>query len=159
MPWQQVEPVIDPRVRELCTRPYPGHPRGCPNHGKRATCPPQAKGIDQVLDLAGPVWAVWNCFDLAAHVARLRAKHPDWSWRQLTCCLYWQGGARKCLATEVRAFKTGSTMQDLVAVNCPEACGVNVTATMALAGVALEWPPRTITYQVALVGAPAGPAR
>jgi hypothetical protein len=42
----------------------------------------------------------------------------------------------------------------LIAVTCPEACGVDVTATMASIGVALEWPPVSTAYQVALVGSP-----
>ncbi|KUO63623.1 MAG: hypothetical protein APF84_17375 [Gracilibacter sp. BRH_c7a] len=35
---------------------------------------------------------------------------------------------------------------------CPEAMGVNITETMACAGVFLEWPPENVTYQIALAG-------
>jgi hypothetical protein len=35
---------------------------------------------------------------------------------------------------------------------CPEAMGVVVTETMANVGIKLEWPPKTVTYQVALAG-------
>lgn len=161
MPAAQVKPVIQPEVRQLCVKPYPGHPRGCPNHGKRATCPPQARMLYDLLDPAGPIWAVWNRFDLAAHVERMRAKHPDWSWRQLTCCLYWQRGARKQLVREALQLMN-TEMLDICAalsgagrpqfVACPEAMGVNVTATMEQIGITLEWPPKTVTYQVGLVG-------
>ena len=34
----------------------------------------------------------------------------------------------------------------------PEACGVNITETMKKIGVNLEWPPRSVTYQVAIAG-------
>jgi predicted metal-binding protein len=154
MPWKIVEPVIDPSVRALCARRYPGHPRGCPNHGKRPSCPPRAPLLTETLRLDRPVWVVWNRFDLAAHVERLREKHPGWSWRQLSCCLYWQGGARKKLNAEIKKMLTtlGAGAVHFAVIRCPEAQGVNVTETMRRAGVELEWPPRTVTYQVALVG-------
>ncbi len=27
MPWQEVKPVVQPRVRKLCPGPYPNHPK------------------------------------------------------------------------------------------------------------------------------------
>ena len=157
MPWTQVKPVVDYAMRGLCTKPYPGHARGCPNFGKRPTCPPACPRIEDTLDLANPVFAVYNVFDLASHVARMRAKHPDWSWRQLVCCLYWQPAARKALHRGVENFyfeylqrKGGWPGWRLV--SAPEGQGVNVTATMKAAGVELEWPPVTLAYQVAIVG-------
>ena len=50
-----VRPVIDPDVRDLCPRSYPGHPHGCPNYGKRPSCPPQAPMLAETLDLTQPV--------------------------------------------------------------------------------------------------------
>lgn len=35
---------------------------------------------------------------------------------------------------------------------CPEAMGVNVTATMKNLGVTLEWPPQKVVYKVAIIG-------
>jgi hypothetical protein len=35
---------------------------------------------------------------------------------------------------------------------CPEAMGVNVTATMKNLGVELEWPPKNIVRKVAIIG-------
>lgn len=155
MPWRQVEAVIDESVRALCCEPYPNHPDGCPNYGERATCPPQAALLADALDLDKPVWAIWNVFDLAAHVERMRTRHPAWTWRQLACCLYWQPTARKALRGEIAMFlaeRLGEGAAGLRVIGCPEACGVNVTATMARLGERLEWPPETITYQVALAG-------
>ena len=41
----------------------------------------------------------------------------------------------------------------VVEVNrCPEAMGLDVTATMKSIGVVLEWPPRELAVQVALAG-------
>ncbi len=155
MPWRQVEPVIDGSVRALCCEPYPNHPRGCPNYGNRATCPPEAPLVSDVLDSYKPVWAIWNIFDLAGHVERMRARHPGWTWRQLVCCLYWQPKARKALRGEIAMFmaeRLGDGASGLRVIACPEACGVNVFATMARVGETLERIPKTVTYQVAVAG-------
>ena len=81
MPHLPVKPVFDAKVRELCTRPYPLHPKGCPNFGARASCPPDAPLLELLLQPGEPVWAAYNVFNLAAHVERLRKIHPDWSER------------------------------------------------------------------------------
>ena len=151
MPWAKVKPVYQPEVTELCYRPYEDHPHGCPNFNKKPGCPPKAVPIFQTLDPARSIWAVWNVFDLAGHVERLRAKHPDWSLRQLRCCLYWQRGARRDLALQCLEL-LAETGEALVIRACPEAQGVNVTETMKQIGIVLEWPPQTVTYQVALMG-------
>ncbi|MHB9005128.1 MAG: hypothetical protein ACYC6C_13935, partial [Coriobacteriia bacterium] len=86
----------------------------------------------------------------------MRAKHPDWTERQLLNCLYWQGTARKHLKREIAAFHehmmfTAPGLRCVV-LTTPEACGVNVTETMRAAGIELEWPARTLAYQVAIAG-------
>ena len=150
--WAIVKVVVDHGVRTLCVRPYPGHKKGCPNFKEKPGCPPKAPMIEDVLDLYQPVFAIWNCFDMAGHVAKMKEKHPGWSDRQLRCCLYWQAGARKKLRETIKAFLREQGR--LKVVGCPEACGVNVTETMRSAGIQLEWPPRTVAYQVVLAGHP-----
>lgn len=156
MPWKEVEPVYDPSVRYLCQRRYSGHPRGCPNYGKKAGCPPKAPLFYDVLDAQRPIYAIWNDFALGEHIARMREKHPSWSERQLACCLYWQPRARLYLRRHVHYFLLSGEGKMRV-LWCPEAAGINVTATMRRAGVELEWPPRKIAYQVVLVGFPVSP--
>jgi predicted metal-binding protein len=152
MPWIEAQPVIDPGVRNLCTRKYPGRPRGCPNYGKRVTCPPQAPMIPELM--TPPYYLVWNAFDIAGHMSRLQGKHPDWSEKQLACCRYWQPTARKALRAEVEKFMEEHGRRWTV-IACPEACGLNVHASMEFnAKIRLDWPPRKIAYQVALVGRP-----
>jgi hypothetical protein len=138
---------------ELCRRPYPGHPRGCPNLGKKQGCP-KVPLLGEVLDGEKLLWAAWNCFLFGEHVARLREKHPKWSKRQLECCLYWQGTARKQLemVLEIALMKFPAPVKDTLVLRCPEAHGVDVTTTMLSLGVKLEWPPVTVAYQVALIG-------
>lgn len=155
MSWQRVYPVVDLAVRLLCQRPYPNHPKGCPNWGKRDSCPPKAPRLTETLNLEQPVYAVWNAFNFDRHVQRMRDRHPEWSLRQCECCLYWQGTARKALYAEVRKFLyTERQGRPWRVIACPEAQGVNVTETMKQVGIVLEWPPKTVAYQVALCGFP-----
>ena len=141
--------TIDPDMQSLCGLPYHGHPRGCPNLGCKAGCPPQPL-LEQVLDFSRPMYVIWTDFDLGSHVARMHKRHPEWSDRQLYCCLYWQGTARKAHREEqVRARRLYEINR---IVSTPEAHGVNVTALMALLNVHLEWPPMQLTRVVSLAG-------
>lgn len=144
----KVNPVIDYSVRGLCRKVYHGHPKGCPNYGKKKGCPPEAEYFDKRYDLSKPVFAIANTFDFKAHTDRMRTLHPDWSDRQLKCCLYWQRGARNELLKHIRQFLKQYGLEYKIET-CPEAMGVNVTETMKNAGILLEWPPETITYQIA----------
>lgn len=147
--------VIDTRVRGLCTRPYPNHPKGCPNFGKRATCPPKCPLLSDVYNLNAGFWIVWVEFDFAAYCKKMRDKHPNWSQRQVECCLYWQGGVNKRLREAVNKVWADQVLRTGIGFHetyCPEAMGVNVTETMRKLGVELEWPPQGVVRKVALIG-------
>jgi len=150
MPYKKVVAMLDSNVRILCIRPYPNHNKGCPNFGKKDGCPPQALLATEILDTAKPIYAIWNVFNLADHVARMKNAHPNWTWRQLVCCLYWQPKARKQLKVEIMKFKKEVPGQ--IILKCPEANGFNITDTMKSINEYLEWPPQRITYQVVLAG-------
>jgi len=152
MPYIKVVPVIDPKVRGMCRLQYPGHKTGCPNFSKNDRCPPKAPLIEDYLDLNRPVFAIYNTFDLAEHVNKMKAKHPNWSERQLYCCLYWQGSARKALREEIKKFLL--LHPETIIADTPEAMGVNITETMKNVGIILEWPPKSVAYQVVLAGYP-----
>ena len=145
-----VTPVIDRTVRNLCQRPYHGHPNGCPNYNHVPRCPPYVPIFDTIFDVQYPVFAIVNKFDFRAHVERMRELHPTWSKYQLECCLYWQQGARNRLKGMIKEFQENFMMTGYSVVTTPEAMGVDVTKTMATVGVVLEWPPVNFTYQVAL---------
>jgi predicted metal-binding protein len=153
MSWKVVDLIIESKVRDLCYKAYPNHKRGCPNYGKKRGCPPNVPIITEVIDLEQTVWVVWNVFDFSSHCERMEQAHPDWSRRQIECCLYWQGTARKHLRETLEEFmdKHGQHIP-LAIISCPEAMGVNVTKTMRQIGQELEWPPVTKTYQVAVAG-------
>ncbi len=150
--YQQVVPVVDWSVRSLCCRPYPNHKHGCPNHGKKERCPPTALTISKIINLDGPVYAIYNKFNFEDHTSRMRSLHPFWSDRQVECCLYWQGTARKQLKHKIELFLKYRLVGSPIIVDTPEACGVNITATMKSIGIELEWPPKHWAYQVVLVG-------
>lgn len=144
--------IVRPEVRALCQQCYPNHPKGCPNFGYRANCPPKAPLIGNAIDLSQPVFCIYNRFDFKAHTDKMKAKHPNWSKKQVECCLYWQGTARKQLKGHIKLFLFEHPGYHIL--DCPEACGVDITATMKNIGIELEWPPVNYTYQVALVGLP-----
>jgi hypothetical protein len=165
MPFIQVHPIISDDIRKLCAHPYPGHVRGCPNLAHKAGCPP-CPLLDTTLDLSKPIFAIYNIFDLKSHVDRMKQLHPNWTQRQLYCCLYWQPKARKQLRGEIRKFLSGRLERKLIAyiseytpsknsmkiINCPEAQGVNLTQTMKDVGINLEWPVVNKAFQIVLAG-------
>jgi len=64
--------------------------------------------------------------------------------------LYWQGTARKQLKEKVSEFL--KKYPEFLVINCPEAQGVNLTETMRLINIELEWPPRCWAYQISVAG-------
>jgi len=153
----EVKPVIDNTMRSLCVAPYPDHAHGCPNFNKKRGCPPSAPLLKDLilLDIRQHIYAIYNVFDFKTHCDKMREKHPDWSRRQIECCLYWQGTARKHLKKKIEAFLWKHP--HYIHIECPEAAGVNLTETMRDAGITLEWPPVNYAYQIALAGIPVEP--
>ena len=147
----EVKPVIIRPVHSLCVKPYLNHKNGCPRYGKKEGCPPGVPMFDSFYDLSKSVYAIYNKFDFKGHVDRMREKFPDWSKRQLECCLYWQGTARKNLKERIEIFKMIAHREYFVNT-VPEAMGVNVTETMKRVGIELEWPPVNVAYQIAMAG-------
>lgn len=140
---------IDPAFQKLCKQSYYNHPRGCPNYGKKKGCPPRQKLFFDIFE--HDFYLIYTEFNLTTHVKKMKKKHSDWTDRQLYCCLYWQQTARKNLKKEINRFK--KSLPNHFITTCPEAMGVNVTDLMEdNAGIKLEWPVKTITYQVAVGG-------
>jgi len=148
------EIVYQPAVRKLCFRPYPNHKHGCPNYGRKPYCPPKHLLLDECIDRSKPVYAVAFKFDIGSHAKKMRAKHPDWTERQVYNLYFWQTQARKILFSNAYKF-----LRQLKKKNkryyieyCPEAAGVNLTATMKNIGIRLQWPPRDYSYLIVLIG-------
>jgi predicted metal-binding protein len=139
---------VNYRARGWCSLPYPDHPKGCPNYGKKAICPPQVVQLDQWLGEYQSLWLVCVGFDLAEHVASMLVKHPNWSYRQARNLLYWQPKVNKALREAVARFTMGMTSRTTY---CPEAMGLNVMTTARRAGLPIQTHPEEIVYKIALV--------
>jgi len=128
--------VISPRVADWCKLAYPGHPKGCPNYGKAAKCPPKAPHITDFIDITRSIYLVHSEFDLKSHAEQMKEKHPEWTARQCRCLLYWQSRSRKQM--KERALLAIKMLRTNRATACPEAMGVNVFATALLSGLKLD---------------------
>ena len=142
--------VLDPRARGIwCKLAYPNHPKGCPNYGKKKTCPPHSKPFEDLV--RPPFFLVVRRFDLEAQARRMKERHPEWSDRQCRNLLYWQKKVDKKLREEANMF-VESQDDDLVLLEVPEANGVHVFKTCENVGIHLERNPRKIVWKVMLVG-------
>jgi len=145
------------KYQNLCRTPYHNHPKGCPNYGKRADCPPCDR-VDQKFDLNKPVYVIYTEYPVGEFAERMRANHPEWSNqpRQWYNCIRWQGIARKQHKQDLLGFQR--EFPDLVVDQNPEALGVNVTKLMMQLGIDLEWnyhedhDPQRKTYRVSIAG-------
>lgn len=144
---------INLKAREWCKLPYPDHPHGCPNYGKRYSCPPLAPVINDYLDINRQVYLVVIEFDLHEHVSRMKSLHPHWSDRQARCVLYWQGSVNKELQDECDNFEWLNP--GMITTLCPEAMGVNVIATALHCGIPVKTKPIDKVFKIALAGYPA----
>ena len=145
-----INPVIDKKIRFLCQKPYPLHKNGCPNWNKKKGCPPNSKIINKIIDIKKPVYIIYNKYDFKKHCNKMKNKHPKWSKRQIECCLYWQGTARKQLKEKIKIFL--NIFRGYYIISCPEGSGTNLTETMKQINIELEWPPVNYTYQIVLAG-------
>jgi hypothetical protein len=109
-----------------------------------------APWLSHAFEMNQPFWLIVNRYPFGEHVEKMRSKHPDWTDRQLSCCLYWQGTARKQLDLLIKEFWVEHPGARVA--RCPEAMGLDVTATLKSVGVEIQWPPRDFALQVALAG-------
>lgn len=137
--------IYNLKSRGWCKLPYPGHPKGCPNFGKRDICPPKAPLIMDVAD--PPFLLVAVKFELKYWAAALKKKHPDWSDKQTRCCLYWQGMVRKVLREKCEQL----LHEDEVVFYNPEAMGVQVFSTCREVGIYLERNPQNTVWKIAII--------
>ena len=152
--------VYGKKYQNLCRAPYHNHPKGCPNYGKRADCPPCAT-VDKIFDLTKPMYVIYTEYPVGQFAERMRVNHPEWAHtpRQWYNCIRWQGTARKQHKIDIRSFKWAMRkFPDLCVDTNPEALGINVTELMKQAGIELEWnyhedhDPNRLTYRVSIAG-------
>ena len=148
--YSKVNPVIDKRINGLCLKSYPLHPKGCPNWNKKKGCPPNILSLNRIINFKKEIYIIYNKYNFKQHCNKMKERHPNWSKRQIECCLYWQGTARKQLKEKIKLFF--KEFPNYYIIKCPEGSGVNLTETMKQLNIELEWPPINYAYQIILAG-------
>jgi len=139
MPWLKIDKLVEtPKTKGYCYLPYPRHKKGCPNTGKCWHNNRRMKMLSDIMDISKPIYAVYNEFDLEAHVSWMRQRHPDWSDAQLKNVIYWQPKSRKQLGAEIDKFEKTYLVQGTPIISSGEYNGVDVYATMKAAGIELD---------------------
>ena len=128
--------VCSKDIPYYCKLPYPGHPKGCPNYGKRQDCPPNTPFVLDLLDESKKMYLVYSEFNLDNHVEKMRFKFPTWSERQLRNVLYWQPTSKKQLRE--RCTIACEIFGCRYVLTKGEAYGVNFYATAFHSGLKLE---------------------
>jgi len=143
--------VIDNKARDgsFCKLPYPNHPKGCPNYGKRESCPPFAKKFNDII--IPPFYLVIQEFDIESHAIKYKKKYPTWSERQCRNLLYWQKGVVKKLKME--AYDLAKSLgKEFIVLEVPEANGVHLFETCKNIGIELQRYPQKIIRKIMIVG-------
>ena len=136
--------AIDYNVRDYCTLPYPGHPEGCPNYGKRKECPPSAPLVEDFIDLSKPHYFVVYTLDYADTESMDGKLQACWS--------YWHRNMKSILCETIGKFQ--SDHPGTVFTLHPSAVGVDVLETAKNVGIPLEISPQGTVYRIALLGYP-----
>ena len=154
---------------KLCSLPYPGHPKGCPNiiknidhkiplTKKNKNCPPFASRIEDKYDLQKPYFLAYVKFNIKLQKQRMKSAHADWTDKQCKCLLYWQGTVKKALKEYCdyymkEGLKTYYLILDPTDYELiPEAMGLQVFETMECHGIKLEKHPENYVYKIAFIG-------
>ncbi|MBU7033301.1 MAG: hypothetical protein HXS53_12285 [Theionarchaea archaeon] len=138
--------VIDHAVRDLCTRPYPGHPYGCPCYGKEEECPPRVPVVEDFLDLSKP-----HYFLVTEFTERCQEGNLDSGEEHLEK----EGGEKrrnhllKELIGRIHHEFPGSIM-----TLKPSALGIDVARTAENIGISLDPHPTRNQIRIALISYP-----
>ena len=145
-----VEVACQPRgFNRWCRLPYPGNPNGCPNFGKKDSCPPLTPYF---LDIYKPhVFVAFMQFDFKEYLETKISLHSDWTERQLRNPWYFQSHLDSQLKHFVDSQLGQPGFENFQAIYSSEAMGVNMHLTARRAGVELEWPPKKDMYRITLL--------
>ena len=132
--------VLTPETKAWCALPYYDKKHGCPNYKGRCYRGGRLPMtmLYEIMSIHKPIWIVYNEFDLGAHVAKMRAAHPDWSERQLRNVYYWQNQSRSQLQKKVNAAAAILKEKGPIVISSGEGNGVNLYATCYHSGLKLE---------------------
>lgn len=96
--------IFDKNVRDWCKIPYAGHPNGCPNYGKKSTCPPKSKYMEKIKSKYKFFYLIYVTFDFKNYKEYRKDNFGDKepTERQEKCLIYWQNSTNKALRDFVR---------------------------------------------------------
>lgn len=159
------------KVRDFCKRSYPGHPHGCPNYGKKETCPPHAERFMNVIKSIpdGKYFLVYVNFDLEEQSRRMKEKNPHFTEKQSRNSRYWQSTVKKALREKIMSIYNANKNQAWYIIGCGsgfstkkmsniqknvcsmEAMGINVFSTLKLNEIPFEVKPKKYVTLVCLL--------
>ena len=132
-----------------CKLSYSNHPKGCPNYGKKKTCPPFTEKYYKKID--PPYFLIIQEFDIESHAKKMKKAHPSWSESQCRNLLYWQKGVVK--KSKEKAYDFAKSLgNEFIVLEVPEANGVHVFQTCRNVCVTIEPNPKKIIRKVMIVG-------
>jgi len=156
--------ILDRKFQGMCTLPFHGHAKGCPNFGKKHGCPPCSLLESDLFDFSRDLFVIYTAFNVGEFAERLRQKHPKWANfpRQWYNPRLWQPQARAMHKKDIKEFLT--ICPEMFIDYSAEARGVNYTELMKSIGITLDWrwPPlhvleddqykKNLTYRISLAG-------
>lgn len=134
-----------------CRLPYPKHADGCPNFGKKDSCPPSMPYFLDVYE--EKVLVAYLRFDFKSYLSWRQGIHPDWGIREIRNPRHFQNHLDAALRNGIKNLGQ-DYLNEREAVFSPEAMAVNMHLTCQKAGINLEWPPQEVMYRVAFLALP-----
>lgn len=135
--------------KSWCVKPYPNHPKGCPNFNNKIGCPPHFYMYDDLFDMKMDSYVVVTKHNLKDHFEYVKNSNPNFKVTQTRNILYWQDTVRKLNEIEVLKF----IKDNIVATTDGESLGVDIILTLKQIGIDLKfsYPIDEEVYRVALL--------
>lgn len=151
-----------PEIKDLCSRPYHNHPKGCPNINKCKQLNIPDFGILNKQGQYKFYYLVYAKFDFAQYKQQRKIKHPDWSIYQLGNLYHWQSSVKSILKKYINNLEldknyyvlgcgSGFRLNHQNRVGSMENSFINVFSTMKLNKIKLEISPKNWIYLVNLI--------
>jgi len=143
-----------PEIKDLCSRPYPNHPNGCPNREK---CQMLNIPSFEVIDSFGKYTNYYLVYVIFNRKAYRESKEERDNLR------WWQGSLKKLLKEKLieiiknnpkisyYIYGCGSGFKLGVEIGSMEHCHINVFSTMKLNGIKLDLNPKNKVILVCLI--------
>lgn len=151
-----------PEVKDLCSRPYYNHPKGCPNIGKCEQLDvPIFNNLMKQTIYRYYFYLVYVKFDFKRYIELRKQEHQGWSDKQVKCVLYWQNSVKSLLVKYINNLDldrsyilgcgSGMKLDYQKRVGSMENACINVFSTMRLNGIKMEVKPKNVIYLVCLI--------